>query len=309
MKRKKSTTESLFNAIQNNQIGKVAGLLKTGSDPNAIKESSGHSCLFLACALGHHECAELLIEHDADVHWAVPMSSRTTITNSWTPLLISIKNQCVECVEVLLKVKADPNTRLIPKCTNNLIYSPTRFDFCTALQIALDCVDNTKIISLLLEHGADPNDRVKPHSKFKGIQQLSTLQKCRVLKHEMLIINSPKYVFSHKEKEYKMVVTNAFKEENFDVITRLIELGLNIDSDIVFGDVSLLGKALSSYSLPCVEYLIKQGANLVIPVTRGKNKPVPFQLAIESNDIDKGNIESAACSFFGYLFVVFVAVC
>ena len=107
-------------------------LLKSNADPCKLDEYHSTTPLHIACERGFHRIAERLLEAGANVN---------DCGAGLPPLIFAITNRHQQCLEVLLKHKADVN---VTDSRGN-----------TALHIAVSNSDATSV-NLLLDYGADP---------------------------------------------------------------------------------------------------------------------------------------------------------
>jgi ankyrin repeat protein len=128
-------------------------LLKAGAKVDSVEQFGGQTPLMWAAARRHPQMVELLLSKGADVNarGAVRDYQRVATAESraaprdrggFTPLMYAARDNCGECVEVLLKHKADVN-----------LSDPS---FVVPLSIAM-MNDNWDIAKRLIEAGADVN--------------------------------------------------------------------------------------------------------------------------------------------------------
>jgi ankyrin repeat protein len=128
-------------------------LLKAGAKVDSVEQFGGQTPLMWATARRHPQMVELLLSKGADVNarGAVRDYRRVATAESraaprdrggFTPLMYASRDNCGECVEVLLKHKADVN-----------LADPS---FVVPLSIAM-MNDNWDIAKRLVEAGADVN--------------------------------------------------------------------------------------------------------------------------------------------------------
>jgi ankyrin repeat protein len=128
-------------------------LLQAGAKVNAVEQFGGQTPLMWAAARRHPQMVELLLSKGADVNArsAVRDYQRVATAESraaprdrggFTPLMYAARDNCGECVEVLLKHKADVN-----------LSDPS---FVVPLSIAI-MNDNWDIAKRLVDAGADVN--------------------------------------------------------------------------------------------------------------------------------------------------------
>src|SRR6185437_2706334 len=93
-------------------------LLRHGATVNAREEWGGQTALMWASARRHPQMMELLISHGADVnaqsvwrdwerHVTAESRAKRTNTGGLTPLMYAAREDCLECVDVLLKHHVD----------------------------------------------------------------------------------------------------------------------------------------------------------------------------------------------------------
>ena len=95
-------------------------LLSHGADVNAVEGWGGQTALMWAAARKHPRMLELLIEHGADVDfratdrdWERRITAEPRVKDMWTggftALLYAVREDCLECVRILLDAGADIN--------------------------------------------------------------------------------------------------------------------------------------------------------------------------------------------------------
>jgi len=128
-------------------------LLKAGAKVDTVEQFGGQTPLMWAAARRHPEMVELLISKGADVNARGKVRDYQRVATAesraaprdrggFTPLMYAARDNCGECVEVLLKHKADVN-----------LADPS---FVVPLSIAM-MNDNWDIAKRLIEAGADVN--------------------------------------------------------------------------------------------------------------------------------------------------------
>ena len=109
---------ALMAVARTGNIGAAKLLLSHGAHVNAVEQWGGQTALMWASARRHPQMMELLISHRADVNarsvwrnWErhVTAESRAKRTNAGglTPLMYAARENCLECVNVLLKHHVD----------------------------------------------------------------------------------------------------------------------------------------------------------------------------------------------------------
>lgn len=162
MKNQKELNEKLFTAALENNINELQECLAQGADVNAKNGaySGSWTALMVACANGHIQIANILIENGADVN----ISDNT----GETALMVASANDNLETIKLLIQHGADVNTKDI--------------DGETALMVASQN-GHIATINFLVENGADVNakdsdgwtalDKCEKHIKVK--EYLSSL--------------------------------------------------------------------------------------------------------------------------------------
>ena len=126
-----SNTQSMFSAIEDNDIDKVAEIL--GSEPQLVhqRDGQGWTPLMKASWRGHDEMVTLLLGYGAKLE---------DVCKAGTALMAAVQEKRVSTSELLLQSGADPN-------------HVRQGDACTPLQWAVQ-ERSLPLASLLLEHGA-----------------------------------------------------------------------------------------------------------------------------------------------------------
>jgi len=128
-------------------------LLKAGAKVDTVEQFGGQTPLMWAAARRHPQMVELLLSKGADVNARGKVRDYQRVATAesraaprdrggFTPLMYAARDNCGECVEVLLKYKADVN-----------LADPS---FVVPLSIAM-MNDNWDIAKRLIEAGADVN--------------------------------------------------------------------------------------------------------------------------------------------------------
>ena len=140
-KRNSPVNKRLLKAVEKNKKEKVIKLLKKGADINSIDQFS-YSILGRAIVNRNIELAKLLIKNGADINPA----------NCRTPLQIAIINNQLEMVIYLIAEGADVDSY------DMWGYTPLSG---ISLYSSNDMNTTIKILNLLIENGADINQKVK----------------------------------------------------------------------------------------------------------------------------------------------------
>lgn len=126
---------SLLTASDWGDVDIVEMLLEAGADPNSYDDDN-YTPLAAACRWGHAEAAELLLKFGANPH-----TSDSCYNDSI--LMDAAEGNNPKCIKMLLERNVDVNH--------------VNFDDETALLYAVLHPNNEKIVSMLLEAGANPN--------------------------------------------------------------------------------------------------------------------------------------------------------
>jgi uncharacterized protein len=133
-------------------------LLEYGADPNIMEINRGQNALMWAVAEGFKQVAELLIKHGAEVN--------IRSNSGFTPLLFAARQGHAEIVKILLEAGANVDDAM---CKSGPAKRIRYEDLSGANSDNADCESNLNalmiasignfedVLSLLLEHGADPN--------------------------------------------------------------------------------------------------------------------------------------------------------
>jgi len=124
----------LFMAIQNDNIETSKLLIELRAGVNIVQEKMKCYPLHLASSNNFLDIVDLLIKHGAEVDCKDP--------RGYTPLFMAASEGYTECVQKLLNGGADVNYRSMD-------------DYTTAIYHAANA-NRTKVVRVMLEHGADP---------------------------------------------------------------------------------------------------------------------------------------------------------
>lgn len=194
----------LITAASKNQLLAMNELLGLGVSPNSA-DYDRRSALHIACAEGHLEAANLLLEHGATVNvrdrfGLTPLDEAVKSRNnllvkalvtkgaelskigsetSLLTLAAQNREEDIPLAKLMLESKVDPN------CAD--------YDGRTPLHLAV-CESNVALAEILLNHGADPlkEDRWKctplmecsRHANRTGMNEMTRLFHSRLLQHE-----------------------------------------------------------------------------------------------------------------------------
>ncbi|MDO5470147.1 MAG: ankyrin repeat domain-containing protein [Akkermansia sp.] len=129
----------LVMAAYTGRVEMVHTILKHGADPNA-SQKPGISALSVAAATNNAHMLDLLLAHGADKNFRALQGDSV--------LMLACSQNALDTIQLLLASKADPNLADANGVTP-LIYSIAR------------CQEPHVVSLMLLEHGADPNARMK----------------------------------------------------------------------------------------------------------------------------------------------------
>lgn len=269
----------LYYAIQNHSEKMAQLLLEHGAHPNGIIRNSRstakeESPLLLSAVVQHDtKMVHLLIKHGADTNG---VSVRTESTaESKTPILLSaITNQSEEVAQILLKHGANPNCA--QTTTTNYI-----LDTRTPLNCIIDQTNDTTMLRMLLENGADPelcsiyhtpdiHLETPPIVKAVLMQRLEAIQ---TLLNYGATADAVR-IQKREDEETRMTPLSVCicEEPNYKIAELLLQSGCNPNS--MRTDISstcemqttLLADAICKTREPMfVQLLLKYGANPKIP--------------------------------------------
>jgi ankyrin repeat protein len=244
-------------------------LLKAGAAVNAREQFGAQTPLMWAAARRHPEMVELLLSKGADVNarGAVRDYRRVATAESraaprdrggFTPLMYAARGNCRECVEVLLKHKADVN-----------LADPS---FVVPLSIAM-MNSNWDIAKRLIEAGADVNQW-----DMNG--------------------NSPLHVaianIGSANNRNPLDQDNPNKASPRDVIKMLLDRGANPNQQLYWGATfgGSADRGLTPFLAACgtrdielVKLMLEHGANPKLATSDGRG---PIIMAINGNRRDGG---------------------
>ena len=131
----------------------VAGLVGAGG--------GGLTPLVFAAREGHLETARALLDGGAQVN--------ETTTYGWTPLLTAVNNRHYQLAKMLLEYGADANIANKGGWTPLYLATDNRNIEGGDYPVRQPDMDSLEIIKLLLDHGADPNAKVKDNTLTRTI--------------------------------------------------------------------------------------------------------------------------------------------
>ena len=201
----------LLASILKQSISLVTLLLERGADPN-LTDNKGRSPLFVACDLGHHELASLLLYNEYDGGSADP--NLPSAQSEKSALRAACMRGHLDLVNLLISNKANPDLidqdgcHLVPKAHKDGHY---------------------EVVRLLLECGADP-------SALNGVLDLQESCRLGYFEHVQSV---------HQDKgleELKMGIREAcqsgYPETAMGIIINIIDESRQLDCYNVLKDVS-----------------------------------------------------------------------
>jgi ankyrin repeat protein len=233
---------ALIFAAREGDLESARRLLAAGADVNQTTEY-GWTPLLTAVNNRNYEVARLLIEHGADVNRANK--------GGWTPLYLATDNRNIEggdypvpkadmdhlaLIRLLLEKGANPNARIKDNTLTRTIFTMQWFyeDGATAFLRAAQSSD-TALMSLLLEHGADP--------------KIATNHGDTALTAAAGIGWVDGVTYEHSAKA------------NVDAVRMLLDLGLDPNAANAEGRTPLMGAALKGRT-EVIQLLVDRGARL-----------------------------------------------
>ena len=276
----KTLDESLFSAVEDNNIKKVKSYLEQGANCNAL-DSYNRTPLINASVSGYDDIAKLLIEEGTDVNIRDKAGA--------TALMYTARNTNYEMVEFLLKNGANVNIRDITGETA-LYYSIEHDSFGQKNERE----NAIKILILLIKYGADVNTKNDEGTSLfdvsYGISKSENKEMFKILVENGFDLESkinddnsdytPLMIAVYKEdydmvkylldkganpnasnNENKTALMIANDDGNFDISKLLIEQGANINTQDEYGLTALMNAAMiGDYEM--VKFLLENGANI-----------------------------------------------
>ena len=280
----KTLDESLFSAVEDNNIKKVKSYLEQGANCNAL-DSYNRTALINASVSGYDDIAKLLIEEGTDVNIQDKAGA--------TALMYTARNTNYEMVEFLLKNGADVNIRDTAgetalyysiehnsfgqknetenaiKILNLLIkYGAdvnTKNDEGTSLldvsyRISESFDKNKEMFKILVENGFDLESRIKAdRSDYDYTPLMIAVYKEDYDMVKYLLDKGANPNTANNEKKTALMIAND--DGNFDISKLLIQQGANINAQDEDGYTTLMNAALiGDYEM--VKFLLENGANI-----------------------------------------------
>jgi ankyrin repeat protein len=239
-------------------------------------ESGGLTPLAFAAREGDIESAKLLLDAGADVN---------QITNyGWTPLLIATNNRHYKLAAYLIERGANVNLANKGAWTPLYLATDNRNIEGGDFPVPKPDTDNLEFIRILLDHGADPNARVKDNTLSRTIFTMqwffesgatpfvraSQSGDIALMKLLLAYGADPMAITDHGDTALTAAAGIGWVEgvtyeqspkENFDAIKLLLDLGLDPNHANHDGRTPLMGAALKGRN-EAVQLLVDNGANL-----------------------------------------------
>lgn len=246
------TENSLFEAIQQQNVDLIRTILSNGVDINA-RSRTGSTPLIKAAADNQPEIIQLLIDSGANVN----ESNRS----GYSALTRAAGNGYLEIVEILLAHNASPDPQ-----PNRAITTPLM----KAAQGGYE-----EIVEQLLKAGANINAKNKSGSTAisKAIQYGHAAILQQLLKRDALFDpneNSLSQAIKHAQENQftetltiieEHLITNAIKARNITELLSLIESGVDVNRRMRQGSPPLL-KAIDQGDIEMVQAILDAGVNI-----------------------------------------------
>ena len=224
----------------------VEYLIELGADVN-VTDDIGYTPLHLCARRGFSETMGVLIKNGAVLNYCgsedkkIKENTKTLGYMTYEPLNMSIENNHVECVRLLLKSGAKPNTKYFMGHEINLVP-----------------FNNLLCFELLLQYGADPN-------VFNRCGMTPLMKACRESRAEVVklliahgadldMVSPPKY-------EQKTALHYAIQSGSVDIIKILVQHGACLSSNSEYKYSPLHSAVLSDRVIVC-RLLLEHGADV-----------------------------------------------
>src|SRR5204863_3491593 len=245
-----------------------SGLVGTGG--------GGLTALVLASREGDLESAKLLLAAGADAN--------QTTEYGWTPLLTATNNRHYRLAEYLIEHGADVNKANKGAWTPLYLATDNRNIEGGDFPVPKPDMDHLEYIKILLDHGADPNARVKDNTLTRTVFTMQWFFEAGatafVRAAQSGDVDLMKVLLQHGADPK---LTTAFGDtallaaagigwvdgvtyehsakENLEAIKMLVELGLDVNAANHDGRTPLMGAALKGRG-EVIQYLVDRGARL-----------------------------------------------
>jgi serine/threonine-protein phosphatase 6 regulatory ankyrin repeat subunit B len=289
----------LLAAVTLNDSAMVKLLLQHGADPE-LETENRVTPLTQACFQGYKEIVQLLIDHGANVHNAVDKSKWSKGAEYLImPFHMAELGRQIETAKILLENGADVNAITQSSHTWTIAINfndtdmiklllqhhadtelPAKDTGLTALVTAI-MMDNTHIVQLLLDHGANKNAVVKkPHTDFvySALGAASVLNKTNVVKLLVKRGADTEIPITIGGKPFTPLFA-ACKNGFTEIAEILIEAGANVNSETSSGETPL-HSALYNNDRKTADLLIKHGAHKDVGAFILENRHMIFMLAL-----------------------------
>ena len=243
----KTLDESLFSAVEDNNIKKVKSYLEQGANCNAL-DSYNRTALINASVSGYDDIAKLLIEEGTDVNIQDKAGA--------TALMYTARNTNYEMVEVLLKNGADVNIRDITGETA-LYYSIEHNSFGQENETE----NAIKILNLLIKYGADVNTKNDEGTSLLDVSYRSSKSENREM-FKILVENgfNLESRINDDDSDYTPLMIAVYKED-YDMVKYLLDKGANPNA-VNNEKKTALMIANDEGNNNIAKLLIEQGANI-----------------------------------------------
>ncbi len=246
----------------------VAGLVGSGG--------GGLTPLVFAAREGDLESAQLLLDAGAQINQVTEYA--------WTPLLTAVNNRNYQLAAMLLERGADPNLANKGGWTPLYLATDNRNIEGGDYPVPKGDMDHLEIISLLLEKGANPNQKIKDNTLTRTIftmqwffedgatpfiraaQSSDTVLMQLLLKYkadpQATTVNGDNALTASGGIGWVEGVTyERSAKENFEAMKMLLDLGLDPNYANNEGRTALMGAAMKGRN-DVVQMLVDRGANL-----------------------------------------------
>ncbi|KAI9802542.1 MAG: hypothetical protein M1833_001614 [Piccolia ochrophora] len=289
-------TTAFGEAASSSNIQLVRQLLANGADVDGFTDNGRRSPTVLTLAISSNasrEVVDLLLDAGAGVN-VVGSLQRDNREN--TALVASIARQRLDLINLLLQKGADPslrsirgrsygfeaetplqvavstrNVKLVKKLlTAGAKVNPPTSDLFSgsALNEAMADQENRKtLVSILLDHGADPNLRIASSTALQTATKLGDMKLMRILLAAGADVNAPAYAMRKRSGKHGRTALQAATEGgNLDLVRLCLDAGASINaSPAVERGVTALQAAAIKGHLRIALLLLEKGADVNAP--------------------------------------------